>query len=221
VTDARYLIFDLDGTLIDSSAGVIDAVNYSLRMTGRAERSGEDIRRYIGFPLKQMYADFGVGPFDQLYQHFQHRAADTVVAASVSLSGADETVRLLHQRGFTMGIATTKVRRHLHGIVDKLGWSGFFSALVGGDEVAAPKPHPEAFHLAMTRLGARPEETIVVGDTTNDVLAAHDALIRVVAVVSPYGGHDDLLASRPDYVIDSIAELPLLLGECDKRKEAV
>jgi 2-phosphoglycolate phosphatase len=221
VISARYLIFDLDGTLIDSSEGVVEAVNYSLRRTGHAERSHSEISRYIGYPLKQMYGDFGVGPFPELYRHFQERAAESVVSSSRLLEGADETVARLHGEGWRLAIATTKVRRHVEAIVGKFGWSGTFDVLVGGDDVSKVKPDPEAFRLAMKQLGADPALTVVVGDTVNDVLAAKAVPVTVVAVCSPYGGETELRASNPDYMIDHIADLTLLLGNGNlHRKEA-
>lgn len=218
---SRFLVFDLDGTLIDSSAGVMEAVNYSLRMTRHPERESAEISRWIGFPLEKMYADFGVGPFTELYQHFQRRAAESVVRSSEPLAGAESTVRLLHERGWRMAIATTKVRRHVEAIIGKFGWHDMFPIIVGGDDVARVKPDPEAFRLAMSRLGAKPENTLVIGDTTNDVLAARAIPVPVVAVVSPYGGHEGLLAACPDYVIDTISELPVLLNGNGERKEAI
>lgn len=215
------LIFDLDGTLIDSSTGVVAAVNYSLAKLGLPGRSHDEISRHIGFPLKKMYADFGVGPFDELYRHFQDRAATSVIEAAGPLDGAQQSAERLFAEGYSMAIATTKVRRHVDQIVAKLGWTEFFPVLVGGDEVAHPKPAPDAFVLAMDRLNCSPRNSIVVGDTINDVLAARQLEIPVIAVLSPYGGNDDLRASNPDYVIDSIALLPDLLCEIQSRKEAI
>lgn len=199
----------------------MEAVNHSLKMTGQPTRSAEAISRYIGFPLRQMYAEFGVGPFDLLYRHFQDHAAVSVIEAAQPLAGAEHVVRHLYASGYRMAIATTKVRRHLDQIVDKLGWREYFETLVGGDEVAMPKPDPAAFRLAISRLGARMEEAVVVGDTTNDILAAKELSIPAVAVKSPYGGNDALLASAPDYLIDTIADLPFLLREIKERKEAM
>ncbi len=215
-----HLIFDLDGTLIDSSAGVADAVNYSLRMCGHAERDPLEIAKHIGYPLRQMYADFGVGPFETLYRHFQDRAVTSVIDAAQPLDHADSVVSELVLEGYEMAIATTKVRRHVDQIVAKLGWTAHFSALIGGDEVSHPKPDPEAFVLALRRLCAKPFDSIVVGDTINDVLAARALSIPVVAIISPYGGEETLRASRPDYVIDSIALLPDLLRELQSRKDS-
>lgn len=209
------LIFDLDGTLIDSSEGVVDAVNYSLRQVGAAEQPPERIKRFIGFPLAQMYPHFTDHPLDELHAHFQKRAAQTIMPSTVKLSGVDDTLKTLQSRGFTLGIATTKIKRHLDAIVDKFGWRPFFSSLVGGDEVTAVKPDPEAFVMSLERLGLAPSDAVVVGDTINDVLAAHAVPMRVIAVESPYGGRDELLASDPDHFVGSIAEILTLLKAGD------
>ncbi len=221
MTRSVSLIFDLDGTLIDSSAGVAEAVNYSLAKLGLPERSHSEISRHIGFPLKKMYSDFGAEPYDELYRHFQDRAATSVIDAAVPLDGAHETAERLFAHGYPMAIATTKVRRHVDQIVAKLGWPEMFPVLVGGDEVAQQKPAPDAFVLAMQRLNSLPANSIVIGDTINDVLAARQLKIPVIGVISPYGGNDELRASNPDYVIDKISLLPDLLCELHNRKEAI
>jgi len=213
------LIFDLDGTLIDSSDGVVDAVNYSLRQVNALEQPPDRIKRFIGFPLAQMYPHFTDHPFDELHSHFQVRAAETIIKSTVPLEGVDQAIRLLHSRGMRMGIATTKIRRHLDEIVDKFGWRPMFDSLVGGDEVSDVKPAPEAFILALRRMGARAGDTVVIGDTINDVLAAKAVPMRVIAVRSPYGGLDELAASNPDYLVSSLTEVLPLLGVNGREKQ--
>ncbi|MEW5795642.1 MAG: HAD-IA family hydrolase [Candidatus Zixiibacteriota bacterium] len=207
------LIFDLDGTLIDSSVGVIDAVNYSLRMMNLPQQAPEKIVRYIGFPVEKMYADFGAKPVEELHHHFQSRAAQSMVASTVPLDGVDRTLMRLQADGYRMAIATTKIRPHLDGVIAKFGWGRLFETSVAADEVAAVKPAPDAFRLALRRLGASAGRALVVGDTINDVYAAHRVPVRVVAVESPYGGLDELQASRPDYFVRTLADLPGLLTQ--------
>ncbi len=205
------LIFDLDGTLIDSSTGVVDATNYALRQMGETEQSPERIKRYIGFPLRRMFADFTSASPDALYDHFQVRAADTVVASARALDGVDAVLHELDRRGLTMAIVTTKTRSHLDGIVKKLGWKDYFPTTISGSDVSAPKPSPEAFLLALRRLDCVAESALVVGDTVNDVLAAQAIPMKVASVLSPYGGHEDVAALRPDYSLNSLRELLDLL----------
>ncbi|PWB68209.1 hypothetical protein C3F09_12160 [candidate division GN15 bacterium] len=205
------LIFDLDGTLIDSSEGVVDATNYALRQMRETERSAEEIKRYIGFPLKQMFADFTSASADALYDHFQVRAAETVVASAHPLDGVDAVLSEVHKRGIRMSIATTKTRGHLDGIIAKLGWTKYFPTSVSGSDVAAPKPDPEAFTLALQQLNCNAASALVVGDTINDILAARRVPVKVAAVRSPYGGHEDVAALQPDYSLNNLRELLRLL----------
>lgn len=208
----KNLIFDLDGTLIDSADGVVESVNYSLRMVGAAEQTAEKIRSFIGFPLSQMYPQFTNAPVKELYGHFQDKAAETIVQSTRLLDGVQILMPFLKQSGYRLAIASTKVRRHVDGILDRFNWRGLFDAVVGGDEVAHVKPAPDAFLLALERLGAQPNETLVIGDTINDVQAARGVPMEIAAVSSPYGGREQLLASAPDYFMERIDDLPELLG---------
>lgn len=213
MNNIRHLIFDLDGTLIDSADGIVDAVNYSLRRMNQPEQTSELIRSFVGYPLSKMYPVFTDASIPELLHHFQVRAAETVVPTTVVLDGIDKSIRDLHQAGYRLAIATTKIKHHLEGIVNKFGWAPLFEATVGGDEVDRVKPAPDAFALALERLGAQAENSIVIGDTINDVLAAQALPIKVIGVSSPYGGDDDMVAAKPDYFIDSVAQLPDWLAE--------
>ncbi|HUV31562.1 MAG TPA: HAD family hydrolase [Acidobacteriota bacterium] len=208
----RNLIFDLDGTLVDSSDGVVEAVNYSLRCAGAPERPPDVIKAYIGYPLEEMYRDFTDLPVGELREHFRIKAARTVVPSATALQGADSVLRTLHAAGYRMAVATTKIRQHVDGILAKLGWDALVSVSVSGNEVKRVKPDPEPFRLALQGLAGTPEDTLAVGDTINDVLAARAVPMQVVAVSSPYGGREKLKASKPDFFIESIAELPALLN---------
>lgn len=205
------LIFDLDGTLIDSSDGVIAATNYALTQLGIAERPADEIRRFIGFPLEDMFAAFTDEPYEQLRQHFQVKARESVVGSTVALPHAEDTLRELKSRDYQMAIATTKIKVHIGLILEKCGWVEYFAATVGGDEVVSVKPAPDAFELALKRLDATRHNSIVIGDTINDVLAARTLQLPVVAVSSPYGGDEDLRNAGPTYHIKSLIELPAVL----------
>jgi len=212
----KNLIFDLDGTLIDSSEGVVEAVNYSLRMMGQPEQSPEKIKPFIGYSLKIMYPEFTDAPLEDLYRHFQIKAAESVVTSTTELDGAGETVRELARKDYTLAIASTKIKYHIDRIVEKFEWQTFFTSWAGGDEVSEVKPDPEIFHLVLKRLPADPAETLIIGDTVNDIKAARAVPMRSVAVSSPYGGRREVLNSHPDYYLESIRQLPDLLEKINK-----
>jgi phosphoglycolate phosphatase len=211
------LIFDLDGTLVDSSSGVIEAVNYALMRTGQAQRSPETIRKYIGYPLESMFSDFTDIPYQELLEHFRVKARETVVPATTALDGADEALERLHRLGYRMAIATTKIKTQVDGIIIKLGWQSYFSVAIGGDEVRRVKPDPEIFLLALRQLKTDPGAALVIGDTVNDVLSARAAGVDVVGVASRFGDHQEMLDARPDYLIQSISELAGLMETLEKR----
>jgi HAD superfamily hydrolase (TIGR01509 family) len=183
---------------------------------GQSERSPQEIKRYIGFPLQQMFREFTSAPVDQLYRHFQVRAADTVVQSARVLEGVDDVLAELSERGYRMSIVTTKTRSHLDGIVTKLGWEPYFAQNISGSDVATPKPNPEAFALALERLGCAADSALVIGDTINDVLAARAIPMKVASVRSPYGGHDKVAALKPDYELNHLRDLLPLLSNHEK-----
>jgi len=204
--DIEHIIFDLDGTLIDSSAGVIEATNYALAELGEAPRQRKEIIRYIGYPLEDMFASFTKLPADKLAEKFQEKARITVVASTIALPGVEDTLRLLYRARFKMGIATTKYDYHTEAIIKKLNWANYFSATASGNEVEKVKPHPDLVRLAIDRLGGRAEKTIMVGDTVNDILAARAAGIPVIAIRSKFG-NDDLRAHRPNLLLPRFTDL--------------
>jgi len=201
-----YIIFDLDGTLIDSSRGVIEATNYALESLGEKPRSDEEIVRFIGYPLDDMFPSFCRAPLDELKRAFQVKAKTSIVSSVKPLAGVNETLPLLHRAGYTLGIATTKFSIHTAGAIEKCGWSRYFKVLASGDEVARVKPAPDIIQLAMERLKADPDRTIMVGDTVNDIIAAREAGIRVIAIKSPFGS-DEFASHNPDLILDSIVDL--------------
>ncbi len=205
-TGIKNIIFDLDGTLIDSSPGVIEATNHALTKVGESPRSDDEIKQFIGFSIDEMFKNFSNAPLDILKDGFREVADKCVVDAARPLDGIDDLLAELHRQGFKMAIATTKVSQNTAGIVEKLGWSNYFAATASGDEVEHVKPSPEVIILAISILGGMLKESLYVGDTKNDVLAARAAGIKVVAVKSDFGG-DDLAQYEPDLLLDRTADL--------------
>lgn len=202
----RYIIFDLDGTLIDSSGGVIESTNYALTQLGETPRSPEEIKRFIGHPLEEMFESFTDAPMETLKEKFQEKARQTIIASAHALPGADEVVRLLYQARYRLAVATTKYINHTRGIIAKMGWTEFFAATASGDEVGRVKPAPDLVLLAMERLGAPADKTVMVGDTVNDIKAARAAGISVIAVRSPFGD-DDVNRHHPNMILPRFTDL--------------
>ena len=187
------LIFDLDGVLIDSTAGVVDATNYALKAIGKAPRSAQEVRRFIGSPLPVMFEEFAPGiDFEEIIRpHFRKRALEVITVSSSLLPGATETLHQMRKAGFLLGIGSTKIRPHIQGIVDKFNWGELVSSFSGADE-APPKPAPDIFLKTAGRLGKEPEEVLIIGDTANDTIAARAAGMSVVTIESDLGDRETL-----------------------------
>jgi phosphoglycolate phosphatase len=211
LSNVKNIIFDLDGTLIDSSAGVIEATNYALLQCGYPAQSAAKIKSYIGSPLDEMFPNMCNGDVTKLKAFFHERAREIMVDLSEPLPGAEKVLLALKKHGVCLAIATTKFKENSGGTFAKFGWVDIFDAMAFGDEVAKVKPAPDIIELVLTRLDAKKDETLMVGDTRNDILAARAAGLRCVAVSSPFT-NDDLTAYKPLVVIPRLADLLPLLG---------
>ncbi len=213
----KTVIFDLDGTLIDSSEGIVEAFNYALRQFNLPEQPHEIITPLIGFPLDSMFLELTGKSMPEMKSAFRTKAMETVVNSSRSLRGVNEVVESLFNSGYKMGIATTKIRAHIDGILAKLEWEEFFEAVIGGNEVSQVKPHPEQFESLLAKMKSNCASTVVVGDTINDILAARQLGITEIAVRSPYGNSIKVQQLKPHFFMEDISELPDILSELNLR----
>ncbi len=209
----KTIIFDLDGTLIDSADGIVEAFNYAMTQSGLKSQAAEEIKKYIGYSLEHMFGQYTNSKAELLKSHFQTKAAKTVVNSTNPLEGADDTVASLFNSGYKLGIATTKIRSNVNGILNKLGWEKYFCRVIGGDEVTNIKPDPEQFSSLMALMKADPENTVIVGDTINDILPAKKLSVRSVAVKSPYGDSKEVMNLNPDFFIEEISHLPRTINK--------
>lgn len=201
------IIFDLDGTLIDSSDGIVEAANYAFDQLNLQRPDPNEIKKYIGYPLDQMFSQFGGQNYEEFLNIFREYGNRSIVNAARPLDGVEITLGLLKQFEFNLGIATTKCQYHLDAIVARLGWVNYFDVLCGSDKIAHVKPDPEQIMLVMKMISGTPDNTIVVGDTINDINAAHAAGLKAIAIPSLFGDQKDLIESKPDITLDSIGQL--------------
>lgn len=211
------VLFDLDGTLIDSSDGIVAAVNHALQAVGEPPRSAAEILPWIGYSLRVMFPHFTTAPYDLLRAHFLEYADQHLSAATRLLPHATDTIVHLASSGHVLGIVSTKRRLHIEQILSAADWEEYFSVIVGGDEVAQVKPAAEPFALAQARLGGIFDIVIVVGDTENDIHPARSLGLISCAVKSPYVEDGQrwsarVLDAQADYYLDTLTELPAVIA---------
>ncbi len=207
------IVFDLDGTLIDSVPDVRGAVNRMLAAAGRQPISLEQAHAFVGegagVLVAKALAATGAPPdaMDDLVERYidfyrQHPADETVVYPGVA-----EALETLAGRGVRMGICTNKPAAMTGLVLEALGLDRYFSAITSGDNVPHRKPDGRHVILTLEMMKAGTAAAVMVGDSETDVAAGKDAGLAVVAVSYGYA-HVPVAEMGADAVIDSFAALP-------------
>lgn len=217
------VIFDFDYTLGDSTAGIIECVNYALSTLGLPQETPERIQRTIGLSLVDAYLHLTgsrrEGKSDQeLAQTFARlfieRADQIMVEQTELYPGIKQLITALQQAGLRLGIVSTKFRYRIAAVLKRERLLGAFEVIVGGEDVVHHKPDPESLFLAIQKLGTAPERTLYVGDSVTDGRAAQRAGLPFVAVLSGVTPEASLAAYAPLAILDRVTDLPgLLQGE--------
>ena len=207
-TAVDLLIFDLDGTLIESKWDIAASVNLTLSELGLPERPLEEIFGFVGDGVKKLLR-LAVGnhpeiSFEQALQVFRGHYLSHCLDRTVFYPGIETT--LSHFSGKRKAVATNKSIEYTHVILQGLG-AHHFDVVVGGDNGFGLKPEPGMLLHVMERLNIPRERTVLVGDSTNDINGGHNAGIRVCAVGYGMGNRDKMAACQPDWFIERPEEL--------------
>ncbi|HEX4001016.1 MAG TPA: HAD-IA family hydrolase [Candidatus Acidoferrales bacterium] len=215
--EARVLIFDLDGTLIDSKLDLAISVNATLRHMDREPLADETIFSYVGNGaqlLVQRALGEGVTPeqIEKGLAFFLAYYRAHMLDNTVAYPGVREGLELLKDR--ELAVLTNKPVRFSHAILAGLGLSNYFRYIYGGNSFATKKPDPEGVNTLLRDFGATPREAIMVGDSEVDVRTARNSGTWACGVT--YGlGLDGMRAHPPDVMLDSLAELPRHLDKIE------
>lgn len=213
---AEAILFDFDYTLADSSAGVIDCVNYTLSRLGLPGPDDDAIRADIGLPLEGATVRL-VGPdaasHDAAFRDlFVARADQIMTAKTVILAGVGEALTKLSGAGVRLGIVSTKFRSRIAQILEREGLLGLLDHIVGGEDVEQHKPDPEALQHALELFQLARQRVLYVGDSQVDAEAASRAGIRFVAVLSGVTPRETFSGYPVEAVLPRVRELPAALG---------
>jgi phosphoglycolate phosphatase len=204
----RTVLFDLDGTLVDSAPDLAGATNEMLVARGLPEVPFERLRPMVGAGARGMMGvAFGVSPkemtFPALRDEFFDRYERRLLRATRSFDGVAAMLQALLDDGLSWGIVTNKSERFALPLARGLGWSEC-AAVVGGDTTPHSKPHPEPLLEAARRAGVAPGECVYVGDDARDVLAGRAAGMPTIAVRWGYlGDGEPIEAWGADVVLDT------------------
>jgi phosphoglycolate phosphatase len=203
------IVFDLDGTLIDSYSALAEAINFARRGCGYPEADAELIRHSVGDGLEVLLErTFAPDPVpDDARRLFEEHYDAICCDESRILEGVESTLAALQGMGVRMAVCTNKPTRFSQKILEHFGLARRFSAVVGPDLAGARKPDARHVLFTLERVEREPSESLFVGDMTIDVEAARNAGMPVAVVATGSSSREALLAAEPDYVLASFGDL--------------
>ena len=216
----RAILWDLDGTLIDSAGDLAFALNRLLAEHGLASLAEESVRGMVGDGAARLvergFAAAGKpidnDSRDDALRQFLHLYGENPVRSTRTFDGALEVMKALSRAGCVHGVCTNKPAAITATILDRLGLARWIRAVVGGDSTPYKKPHPAPLLYCLDELGAGGLPALVVGDSENDLLAARAARLPVIVVTFGYSRKpvQDLGA---DALVERLEQIPQVLSE--------
>jgi HAD superfamily hydrolase (TIGR01549 family) len=202
--DLRAVLFDVDGTLIDSLPGVLIAIGETAEAFLGVRPQEAEIRALIGVPLTGQFRIFGA-PDDQIDAMVESCIAriEELAHLETNFDLAAETLALAHERGLRTALVTSKSRPEVVPFLERFSHAGHVQTVVSASDVIHPKPNPEAARLACERLGVEPHQAAMIGDSVYDLRCARGAGVMAVAVAYGAGAREALAAEEPDLLFDT------------------
>lgn len=217
------MLFDLDGTLLDTVADIAQALNGALREQGLGKLTVDEVRTFIGRGVQVLIerALARLGPagaradaarlLESFHAHYARLEEDGALTARV-YPGVAAGLAALQAAGLAIAVVTNKPARAARDVLAARQLARWIKAVVGGDSGLPRKPHPAPLLAACEQLGVMPAHALMVGDSLVDVQAARAAGLAVVCVPYGYNEGSDPRALPADAIVESLAELPALLG---------
>lgn len=218
----QVVLFDLDGTLVDSSEHILSSFRHTMRVHRGEVPPDSRWLATMGRPLEVQLREFADGEEEaramrDTFRDHQRRSHDRLVRRFPSVR---RVLRELRERGLQLGVVTSKEREGALLTLEKAELpEAWFGALVGADDVDEPKPAPAPVLLALRRLGnpVAPRRALFLGDSVHDLRAGRAAGVRTAAALwGPYG-RDQLRPARPDIWVEAVGEVPRVVDELGRR----
>ncbi len=209
----KTILFDLDGTLIDSTEAILESFEVALGQFGDVAPDEEAIKAQIGHPLDVMFRTLGV-PQERVWAHvdaYKAHYRQISCQKTVLLPYATEAIALAkaHAR---LGIVTTKTALYSKEMLTYMGVMEHFEVLIGREDVTHPKPHPEPIYKALDAMGASATSAYMIGDTPMDMEAAKAAEVLPVGVSCGYAEETTLCQYTPNVFQNAYEAVKFIVG---------
>jgi len=211
----KGILFDLDGTILDTSNLIISSFQHTFRVHYNRELAPHEIHVFFGKTLRSAMEALGPGKVEELintYREHNLQHHDQMVTA---FPGVVETIQKLYNAGLVMAIVTSKTQQTAIRGLKLFDLAKYFSAVIGVEQCQNHKPHPEPVITALKQIGLSANECLMVGDSPADLNSARQAGVKTAAVRWTHVKWEKMLAETPDYIINSMEQL---LSICEKNR---
>jgi len=209
----NLIVFDLDGTLVDSRDDIVNAVNFTLKKIGLKERSISEITSYIGTGIEELIRKSlgnkqevlltkALSVFEEYYR--EHSTDNSVLYPNVK-----EILEYFENKRKV--IVTNRNYEFALIALNKLGINDYFENILGGDDIGCMKPSSCPLDKSMNRLNTNKEETIIVGDMDIDIIAGKRAGVITCGATYGIGKREDIIKAKPDFIINDIIDLKSII----------
>ncbi|OZN24297.1 phosphoglycolate phosphatase [Actinobacillus seminis] len=215
----KLIGFDLDGTLVNSLPDLALSVNSALAEQGlpQAEEAlvltwignGADVlsARALDWAQKQTGRSLSEEETLQFKRRFGFYYGENLCNISRLYPNVKETLETLKAQGYILAVVTNKPTKHVQPVLRAFGIDHLFSEMLGGQSLPAIKPHPAPLYYLCGKFGLYPKQILFIGDSRNDILAAHSAGCPVVGLTYGYNYNIPIAEANPDWVFDDFAEI--------------
>jgi phosphoglycolate phosphatase len=205
------ILFDLDGTLIDSTEAILESFHNSFDVHGYPHADDEDIKALIGHPLDVMYRELGVDEekvaafVDTYKEHYRKISTQKTILLENAREAIEEASKIA-----TLGIVTTKTGKYSQVLMEYFGVMDKFDVLIGREDVINPKPHAEPILKALEQLDSDAKDIWMIGDTSMDLISAKNAGIKAIGLLSGYDSKETLEQYSDIILCDSLEAISYL-----------
>ncbi|MBU1642495.1 phosphoglycolate phosphatase [bacterium] len=222
-SDKKVILFDLDGTLVDSAPDLVLALNHMLETLEREPFCTETIRTWVGNGAQTLVkrglsgssvVDEAIDPelVSQALNIFLGFYAQNLCVETVTYPNVPATLKTLKAKGYRLVIVTNKPYAFIDPLLEGLGLTDLFEFCIGGDSLSRHKPDPLPLLHVCERLGVTASECVMVGDSRNDIVAANAADMHSIGVSYGYNYGEKIDLYAPNRVVDDFSEIVALLG---------
>jgi len=201
------LLFDFDGTLLDTNELIFQSFEYVLDKYFPGQYDREAISPFLGPTLKDTFDAVDLNNSELLCDEYRTWNKSMHDELSSEFDGVTETLLLLKEKGLKMAIVSTKKNDMVMRGLNLLKVADLFDVVIGLDDVKNPKPDPEPILLALNRLGADKTEALMIGDNFHDIEGGQNAGVRTAGVAWAAKGEAFLQTFNPDYMLQHISDL--------------